>query len=89
MVRVRVGEPVDCNKCGGRESVFLLATPDGLWSMCLLCKFREREWKFGDSREYLSYLAGKFKCTEDEIRRALEVALNLPEYFKFFLRLVK
>ena len=84
MLLVRVGRARDCNECGGEGTVFLYATPSGLWSQCSRCKFAEWEWRFGDSKEYLTYLADNFKCSEDEIVRALEVALNLSSILDAF-----
>jgi hypothetical protein len=72
MLLVRVGKARDCNECSGDGTVFLYATPNGLWSHCLSCGFSEWEWSYGDSIEYLSYLAERFRVSEEEIIRALE-----------------
>jgi ribosomal protein S27AE len=84
MLMVRVGKSRNCNECGGEGTVFLYATVNGLWTHCSKCGLSEWEWRFGDNKEYLSYLADNFKCTEDEIVRALEVALNLSSILDAF-----
>jgi ribosomal protein S27AE len=84
MLLVRVGKARNCNECGGEGTVFLYATPKGLWSHCSRCKFTEWEWRLGDNKEYLSYLADNFKCGVDDIVRALEVALNLSSILDAF-----
>jgi hypothetical protein len=84
MLLVRVGRARDCNECGGDGTVFLYATPNGLWSHCSRCKFTEWEWKLGDNKEYLTYLADNFKCGVDDIVRALEAALNLSSILGLF-----
>lgn len=69
-IRIKGGR--DCRECGGGDCVELIATSKGLFSRCRCCGFIEWEWAWGDSRDYLDYLAERFGTDVDEIVKALE-----------------
>ena len=68
-VPVRIGR-ADCNECGAKGSVCLIIDHMGIWSYCRNCGFKEWEWTWGDSRDYLEYLAEHYHV---EYKKLIEV----------------
>ena len=66
----------DCNECGERGCVILVANRKGLWSKCLRCSFVEWEWGWEDKPEYISYLARVFNIKEEAIMEAIKELIN-------------
>jgi len=70
MKAVRIGK-CRCYECGGEK--FLLVNRNGIFSICSKCGFNEWEWTWGDSVDYLYYLADRYGVKADELLNALEV----------------
>ena len=63
----------DCNECGGKDTVVLVIRRDGVWSKCLRCGFMEWEWSYGDSIDYLEYLAKEYHISKKALFSALGI----------------
>jgi ribosomal protein L37AE/L43A len=63
----------DCYECGQKNAKRLLIIRGrGIWSECKFCGCGEWEWAYGDSLDYLHYLAKKYRVKYEQILEGLE-----------------
>jgi len=60
-----------CNECSNKSKV-LIVSDGNIWSKCRKCGFTEWEWRVGDDKGYLRYLAERYNVSLEDILEALE-----------------
>jgi len=63
----------DCGECGGKGTrTLIIDRVRGVFSKCSRCGFWEWEWTYGDSLDYLEYLAKRYGITYKQLIEAIE-----------------